>query len=73
MRSLPSAQRNRWIPIRLIGCVHTHQETPLIEGWGCTSHVRNAKEKNRENNQKVGKIGRTIRQMPTLGPKHDKI
>jgi hypothetical protein len=29
--------------------------------------------KTKENNQKVGKIIQTLNQMPTPGPKHDKI
>jgi hypothetical protein len=30
---LPWAQHKRWIPIGLMGCVHTHRRMPTIEGW----------------------------------------
>jgi hypothetical protein len=43
-----------------MGCVHTHQRRPKIEGWGSPSHVQSAMEKTMENNQKAGKISRTI-------------
>jgi hypothetical protein len=34
MCSLPWAQRKKWIPIGLMGCVHTNQRILIIEGWG---------------------------------------
>jgi hypothetical protein len=44
-----------------------------IEGWGSPSCIRNVVEKNGKYNQKVGKIGQVVRQMPAFGLKHDKI
>ncbi len=73
MRSLPWAQCKRWIPIGLMGCVHTHRGMPTIEGWGSPSCVQSVVQKTRENNQKAKKIGRIINQAPTLGLEHDKI
>jgi len=73
MISLPWAQHKRWLPIRSMGCVHTHRRMPTIKGWGSPSHVRNAMQKTKENNWKVRKTSRTISQMPTPRPKHDKI
>jgi hypothetical protein len=58
VRSLLWMQHKRWIPIRSMGCVHTHQSIV---------------EKIREDNQKVVKIGRTTNQVPTPSLKHDKI
>jgi hypothetical protein len=66
-------QRNKWIPIRLMGCVHTHQGRPAIERCGSLSRIRSVVKIIREDNRKVGKIVRTINQMPTLRPEHDKI
>jgi hypothetical protein len=66
-------QCKRWIPIKLIGCVHTHQGIPTIERYCNPNHVWNVVEKIRENNQKVGKINWVVNQMPIIGPKHDKI
>ncbi len=57
------AQRNKWIPIRLMGCVHTHQQRPTIEGCGSMSRIRNVVKKIVEDNRKVAKIGRTISQV----------
>jgi len=73
LRSLPWAQHKRWIPIRSMEYVHTHWGRPGIEGCDNLKHIWSDVEKIGENNQKVGKIGRTISQMFTLGPKHDKI
>jgi len=67
------AQRNKWIPIRLMGCVHTHQGRPTIEGCGNMSRVRNVVKQIGKDNQKVAKIGGTISQVHALRPKHDKI
>jgi hypothetical protein len=55
--------------IGLMECVHTHQGIHVIEG----SHIQSIVKKTEEANWKFGKIGRTINQAPTLGPKHDKI
>jgi len=71
--SLPWAQHKRWIPIGLMGCVHTNQGMPAIEGWGNPSYVWSVVQKTKENNPKVGKIGWVINQMPTPRLKHDKI
>jgi hypothetical protein len=43
-----------------MGCVLTHRGIFAIEGWGNPSCVQSVVEKIRENNQKVGKIGRII-------------
>jgi hypothetical protein len=56
-----------------MGCVHTHQKMPAIERWDNPSCVQNVMQKTKEDNQKVGKIGRIINQMPTPRPQHDKM
>jgi hypothetical protein len=56
VRLLPWAQCKRWIPIKLMGCVHTHRRIPIIERCGSPNHVWNIEEKTKENNWKVGKI-----------------
>ncbi len=71
MYSLPWVQHKRWIPMGSMGCVHTHKRRLAIEGCDSPRCVWNVVEKIRENNWKVGKIGWTISQTPTLGPKHD--
>jgi hypothetical protein len=38
-----------------MGCVHTHQGRPAIEGCGSPSHIQNVPEKIKEDNQKVRK------------------
>jgi len=53
--------------------VCTHSRILTIEGWGNPNHVLNVVKKIGENNQMVGKINQIISQMPTFGPKHDKI
>jgi hypothetical protein len=73
MGLLPWAQRKRWIPIRSMGCVHTHRRMFAIKGWGNQSRVRNVVQKIGEDNWKVGKIGWIVNQAITLGPKHGKI
>jgi hypothetical protein len=73
MHSLPWAQPKRWIPIRLMGCVHTHWGMHAIEGWGSPSHIWSVVQKTRENNRKAVKIDRIINQSPTFGREHDKI
>jgi hypothetical protein len=60
VRSLPWTQRKRWIPIGSMGCVHTHWGMLTIEGWDSPSRVWNVMQKTREDNQKDGKIDRTI-------------
>jgi hypothetical protein len=44
-----------------------------IEGWGSPTHVRNIMQKIEEDNQKVGKTGRIVREAPAPKPKRDKI
>jgi GH43 family beta-xylosidase len=73
MHSLPWAQHKKWIPIRSIGCVHTHWGRLAIEGCASPSHIQSVVEKIGEDNWKVEKIGWIINQAPTLVPKHDKI
>jgi hypothetical protein len=73
MHSLPWSQHKKLVPIVLMGCVHTHKGKPTIEGCGNLSHTQSDVEKIGEDNQKVGKIGQTISQVPAPSPKHDKI
>jgi hypothetical protein len=73
MHLLPWAHRKRWIPIRSMGYVHTHQGMLAIEGWGSPSCIWSVVLKNGENNRKVGKTSQAISQAPALGPEHDKI
>jgi hypothetical protein len=56
-----------------MGCVHTHQGTIAIKGWGSPIHIQNIVEKTMEVNQKFVKIGKVMRQTSTFGSKHDKI
>jgi hypothetical protein len=73
LHSLWWTQCKRWIPIRSMGCVHTHQRIPASEGWGSPSHIQSAMEKTGEASQKLGKIGWTISQTFVLGSEHDRI
>jgi hypothetical protein len=73
VRSLSWTQCKKWIPIRLMGCVHTHWEMPTIEGWGNPIHIQSVVKKNGENNWKAQKIGQAISQTLTPELKHDKI
>ncbi len=73
VRSLPWTQLKRWIPIELMGCVHTHQGMPTTKERGSPSCIQNVVRKIGEDNQKVGKTGQVISQTPTLRIKHDKI
>jgi hypothetical protein len=73
MRSLSWTQHKSWIPIRLMGCVHTHWKIHIIEGWGNPSGIRNTVKKTRAINWKLGKIGQIISQTSTFGPKCDRI
>jgi hypothetical protein len=45
--------------------MHTHWERLAIEGCDSLNHVQSVMEKFGEDNQKVGKIGQVINQMPT--------
>ncbi len=56
-----------------MGCVHTHQGRPTIEGCGSMNCVRSVVKKIGKDNRKVEKIGRTINQIHALGLEHDKI
>jgi hypothetical protein len=57
--SLPWIQCKKWIPIRLIGCVHKHQKILVIERLCNLSCVWNVTEKIGENNWKVRKNCKT--------------
>jgi len=50
-----------------MGCVHTHQKIPAIEGCGSLSCVQNVVEKYGEDNQEARKVGRAINQ--ATGPR----
>ncbi len=63
----------KWIPIGLMGCMHTHWKMFEIEGWGNPNHVWSAMKKIRENNRKVGEACRIVSQVFALGPEHDTI
>jgi hypothetical protein len=65
--SLPWAQCKRWIPIRSMGCVHTHWRMLAIEGWGSPSCVWNAVKKIGKDNRNVGETDRIISQTLILG------
>jgi len=69
----PWTQRKKWIPIGLMGCVHTHWKIPAIEGWGNPSHIQSVVKNTREDNQKARKTNRTISQMFAPKLEHDKI
>jgi hypothetical protein len=56
-----------------MGCVHTHQGMPTIEGWGSPSRIWSVVEKTREDNQKARRTSQTVNQMLALGPEYDKI
>jgi hypothetical protein len=43
-----------------MGCMHTNQRRPAIEGCGSLSYIRSVVKFFGKNNQKVGKIGQTI-------------
>jgi hypothetical protein len=49
-------QHKKWIPIRLMRCVHTHWGRFAIKGRGSPSCVLIVLEKIGEDNQKIGKI-----------------
>ncbi len=72
MRSLLWAQHKKWIPIRLMGSMHTHWRMLAIEKWGNPSHVQSVLQKIREDNRKVGKTSWVVSQKFALGIKHDK-
>jgi hypothetical protein len=71
--SLPWTQHMRWIPIGLMGCVHTHQGMLTIEVWGNLSCVWSDVEKIKENNRKARKIGWVVSQAPALKLEYDKM
>jgi hypothetical protein len=56
-----------------MGCVHTHQGTFAIKGWGSPIQFQSIVEKTMEVNQKFGKIGKVVKQASTFGSKHDQI
>jgi hypothetical protein len=45
VHSLPWTQHNKWIPIGLMGCVHTHQRIFTIEECGSPSCIQSVVEK----------------------------
>jgi hypothetical protein len=71
--SLPWTQCRRWIPIRLMRCVHTYWKILTIEGWGNPSHIRSIVEKTKEVSRKLGEIGWNVNQIFALGLEHDRI
>jgi hypothetical protein len=71
--SLTWVQRKKWIPIRLMGCVHTHWKMLAIKWWGGLNYIQSDVENTREDNRKVKKISRAMNQTLAPGPKHDKI
>jgi hypothetical protein len=56
-----------------MGCVHTHQGMPTIEGWGSPSCIQSVVQKTEETNQKAGKINRIVSKTLAPRPEHDKI
>jgi hypothetical protein len=73
VRSMPWAQHKRWIHIKSMRCVHTHQRMPTIKRWGNLSHIHSVVKKIGEDNRKVGKTSWIVSKAFALGPKHDKI
>ncbi len=73
MHSLPWTQSKKWIPIGLLGSVHTHWGMLIIEGWGNPSRVWSVVQKIREDNRKARKAYWAISQVFILGLEHDKI
>ncbi len=53
--------------------MHTHRGMPVIDGWGNPSCVRNAMQKNGEDNRKVEKTNQIVSQTFTPWPEHDKL
>ncbi len=70
VRSLFWAQHKRWIPIRLMGCVHMHWRILIIERCASPNHVQNVMEKIGEYNWNTNQI---VSQTFAPRPKHDKI
>jgi hypothetical protein len=60
VHSLPWTQHKKWIPIRSMGCVHTHQRILVIEGWGNLICIQSVVEKIKEASQNPGKISRIV-------------
>jgi hypothetical protein len=54
-------------------CVHTHQGMPTNERWGSLSYKQSVVEKTREDNRKVGKIGRIVSQTFAFKLEHGNI
>jgi hypothetical protein len=67
------AQYKKWIPIKSMGCGHTHWGIPVVERWGNLSRVWSVVENTKEDNQKATKIGQAINQTSTPKPKQDNI
>jgi len=57
VRSLPWTQCKKWIPIRSMGCVHTHQGMFAIEGWGSPSRIQSVVKKNGE----IKRLGKLVK------------
>jgi hypothetical protein len=64
VHSLPWVQCKRWIPLKLMGCMHTHQGRHTIKGCDNPSHVWSNVEKTREYNWKDKKTYQDISQIP---------
>jgi hypothetical protein len=62
--SLPWVQCKKWIPVRLMGCMHTHQGRLAIERCNSPSGVWNNVRKTREDNWKDKKIYQGMSQTP---------
>jgi hypothetical protein len=73
VHSLPRVQRKRWIPLRLMGCMHTHQGRPAIEGCDSPSCVWSNVEKTKKDHWKDKKTYQGISQIPPPRLDHDKI
>jgi len=56
-----------------MGCVHTHWRVFAIEGCDNSNHVQNVVKKDKEDNQKVGKVSQVVNQTFALELEHDKI
>jgi hypothetical protein len=55
------------MPIRSMGCVHTHKARLAIEKCDSPNHIQSVVKKIGEYNQKVGKTSQAIHQ--TLAPR----
>jgi hypothetical protein len=70
--SLPWTQHKRWIPIRSMGCVHTHQGYLQLKDVLLQVVVETLWKKTRKNNQNVKKTSWVVNQMFAPRPEHDK-